>query len=169
MPATPYVLPYEMASCAFNGRWQQQVKNRPFARAIADVRVINVGWHVLNEYMLSISRCQHREMVLNTSSIYYYRMSSMTEKLPFGLGEMPLGPSLRHTADMESCLNRADGNVCTVDEFLLTLGSSLNKIIILVTRLQVQDRKYAVRPDAIMTSLGFYVINDTGAMNSYFA
>ena len=65
-------------------------------------------------------------------------MSSMTEKLPFGLGEMPLGPSLRHR---KSAL---EGKLCTVDEFLLTLGRSLNKIVILVTRLLVQDRKHAV-------------------------
>ena len=69
---------------------------------------------------------------------------------------MPLGPPLRHTAGMESCLNRTDGNVCTVDEFLLTLGSSLNKNIFLALRVVAVGRKHAVRPDADVASLGFY-------------
>jgi len=89
----------------------------------------DTSWHVLNEYTLSIRRCQHREMVLNTSYICYYRMSSMTEKLPFGLGEMPLWstPTQRNPLG----LSKPEPSTLAVDEFILTLGSSLNKTIIL--------------------------------------
>jgi len=42
----------------------------------------------------------------------------------------------------------------------LTLGSSLNKIIILAhLKARVQGRKHAVQLDATMVSLGFYTTN----------
>ena len=69
--------------------WQYDPLYRPDARTGRSILPIKRTRYVFNEHVLSIRRCQHREMVLNTSCICYYRMSSMTEKLPFGLGEMP--------------------------------------------------------------------------------